>query len=81
MAGAKRMYQMMNQLDPQSETSSGKCYRSIIMGKVKTGSKLLAALGRTKKEQMKALMPPGVKGKREHPQVRGRVRLLTLEVR
>ena len=29
------------------------------MGKVKSGSKLLAALGRTKKEQMKAIMPTG----------------------
>ena len=50
------------------------------MGKVKTGSKLLAALGRTKKEQMKALMPPGVKKARtstsvksKAPYIRGKV--------
>ena len=50
------------------------------MGKVKTGSKLLAALGRTKKEQMKALMPPGVKKARKStsvkskaPYIRGKV--------
>tara|TARA_Y100001951_G_C11032401_1_gene125715 strand:- start:25 stop:444 length:420 start_codon:yes stop_codon:yes gene_type:complete len=50
------------------------------MGKVKTGSKLLAALGKTKKEQMKALMPPGVKKARKStsvkskaPYIRGKV--------
>lgn len=50
------------------------------MGKVKSGSKLLAALGRTKKEQMKALTPPGVKKARKStsvkskaPYIRGKV--------
>ena len=51
------------------------------MGKRKAGeSVLLAALGRTKKEQMKALMPPGLKKARKStsvkskaPYIRGKV--------
>ena len=48
--------------------------------KKETGSHLLAALGRTKKEQMKALMPPGFKKARKStsvkskaPYIRGKV--------
>ena len=48
--------------------------------KKETGSHLLAALGRTKKEQMKALTPPGLKKskrstsvKSKAPYVRGKV--------
>ena len=50
------------------------------MGKAEKGSKLLAALGRTKKEQMKALTPAGVKKSRtstsvksKAPYIRGKV--------
>ena len=48
--------------------------------KKRTGSKLLAALGKTKKEQMKAITPPGVKKARKStsvkskaPYIRGKV--------
>jgi len=48
--------------------------------KKEVGSKLLAALGKTKKEQMKALTPPGVKKskrstsvKSKAPYIRGKV--------
>ena len=42
------------------------------MGKVKEGSKLLAALGKTKKEQMKAIMPAGVKKSRTSTSVKSK---------
>jgi len=45
------------------------------MGKVKSGSKLLAALGRTKKEQMSKLIPKGAKvTKHPYPKVKGDIR-------
>ena len=42
------------------------------MGKVKEGRKLLAALGKTKKEQMKAITPAGVKKSRTSTSVKSK---------